>query len=170
MLYHLPLVSAGLLLQFEPLQAQSSSIAPPDTSWEDAPLVAEIAETIIPQSDTPGAKAAQVEQYILLMLKDCLSPQQRSAFFDGLRDFEQRFQQEQGLSFLAASPAQRHAFVASDDRQKKPFLSQIKALTMASYFSSKIGMTQALSYLPVPGKWEACRPIQAGEKAWASYF
>jgi hypothetical protein len=43
----------------------------------------------------------------------------------------------------------------------------MKQLTMLGYFTSKIGMTQALRYEPVPGRYDGCVPYKKGEKAWA---
>jgi hypothetical protein len=43
----------------------------------------------------------------------------------------------------------------------------MKGLTVTGYFTSEIGATQALEYLPIPGKFEACIPLKPGQKAWA---
>jgi hypothetical protein len=43
----------------------------------------------------------------------------------------------------------------------------MRALTIAGYFSSEIGATQALEYLPIPGRFEGAVPMQPGQKAWA---
>ena len=47
------------------------------------------------------------------------------------------------------------------------FFPLAKELTMLGYFSSEIGAKQALVYLDVPGKYEACTDLQPGQKAWA---
>ena len=43
-------------------------------------LLNEIAETIIPATDTPGAKAAKVGHFMALMVKDCYSPKDQNIF------------------------------------------------------------------------------------------
>jgi hypothetical protein len=43
----------------------------------------------------------------------------------------------------------------------------MKQLTMLGYFTSKIGITQALRYEPVPGRYDGCVPYKKGDKAWA---
>ena len=43
----------------------------------------------------------------------------------------------------------------------------MKELTVTGYFTSEIGATQALEYLPVPGKFEGDVPLKPGQKAWA---
>jgi len=43
----------------------------------------------------------------------------------------------------------------------------MKQLTLNGYFSSKIGMTEALRHLPVPGKFDGAFPYTKGDRAWA---
>ena len=49
-------------------------------SSSDQNLLAELAEVIIPKTNTPGAKEAGVGPFIELMLKDCYSPIQQAHF------------------------------------------------------------------------------------------
>lgn len=53
---------------------------------------------------------------------------------------------------------------------KKPtpiFYYTIKDLTLLGYFTSEMGATQALEYVPVPGRYEGCVDLKPGQKAWA---
>ncbi len=43
----------------------------------------------------------------------------------------------------------------------------LKDLTVLGYFTSEIGATQALEYLPIPGRYNGCVPLIKGQKAWA---
>jgi hypothetical protein len=43
----------------------------------------------------------------------------------------------------------------------------IKQLTLWGYFTSKIGATQALQNVPVPGRYDGNAPYVKGEKAFA---
>lgn len=47
------------------------------------------------------------------------------------------------------------------------YYTMMKQLTLSGYFSSKIGMTQALRHLPVPGKYDGAYPYKKGDRAWA---
>lgn len=40
----------------------------------------------------------------------------------------------------------------------------MKQLTLLGFFTSKEGMTQAVRYLPVPGRYEGCVPYKKGDK------
>jgi hypothetical protein len=48
------------------------------------------------------------------------------------------------------------------------YFSLIKQLTLWGYFTSEVGSTKALNYLPLPGKYEGCIPYQKGDKLWAA--
>ena len=55
----------------------------------DIPLLDEIGETIIPSSGgTPGAKAANIGAYMMLMVQDCYTPRDREIFLNGLNSLE----------------------------------------------------------------------------------
>jgi hypothetical protein len=43
----------------------------------------------------------------------------------------------------------------------------MKQLTLWGYFSSEIGMKQALRFLPIPGRYDGALPYKKGDKAWA---
>ena len=49
-----------------------------------------------------------------------------------------------------------------------PFFKLVKELTILGYFSSEIGCTQALSYVPIPGRYEGVVKLKDGQKAWAT--
>lgn len=58
------------------------------------------------------------------------------------------------------------------DQKKKdapptPFFKLAKELTLLGYFTSEVGATQALAYVPVPGRYEGCVKMTPGQKAWA---
>jgi Gluconate 2-dehydrogenase subunit 3 len=47
------------------------------------------------------------------------------------------------------------------------YFTMMKQLTLLGFFTSQPGATQALRYVPVPGRYEGCIPYTKGEKAWA---
>lgn len=65
-------------------------------------LLAELAEVIIPKTDTPGAKEAGVGPFIELMLKDCYSAVQQEHFQAGLNKVEEE-SKKLGGSFVSLS-------------------------------------------------------------------
>lgn len=69
-------------------------------------LIAEIAEVIIPKTDTPGAKEAGVGPFIETMLRDCYSEIQQNHFLKGLETVEEE-SKKLGSGFVALKPEQK---------------------------------------------------------------
>ena len=145
---------------------------------EQQALIAEIAELIIPITDTPGAKAAGVPDFINKIVTDCLTEKERVHFYEGLTEVDKNCMEKYGKGFMAASEAERTDILklaetrAMDKDRKliqgKPFFSQIKELTVTGYFTSEIGATKALRYEAVPGRYDGALPYKKGDKAWAT--
>ena len=137
-------------------------------------LVAEIAELIIPATDTPGAKAARVNEFIDLMLADCYAENDRQSFTNGLERLEKESLAHYRKPFLKITSEKQIALLKKEaqiERQPSgplPFFRTMKELTLIGYFTSEAGATQALEYVPVPGRYEGCVPYQEGQRAWAT--
>ncbi len=127
-------------------------------------LIAEIAELIIPTTDTPGAKAAGVPAFIQKILVDCFNSKDRKDFFDGLDFFEKMLTTQTGKSFLQHSQTEQIVFLKA--AQNEYFFKTLKDLTITGYFSSEIGATQALRYEEIPGRYDGDLLYKKGDKAW----
>jgi hypothetical protein len=150
---------------------------------EEIALLDEIAETILPETATPGAKAAGVGPFMAHMVLNAYSPKQQAIFRSGLRTFEQRASSELGMPFMQASPAQRLGLLEQLDREQYDYMRSsgaalgadphyfrmMKELALLGYFTSEIGMTQALRYVESPGRYDPCVPYTPGEREWASH-
>jgi len=172
---------------------------------EQQSTITELADTIIPTTGTPGAKAAGVGPFIAMMIKECYPENVQKIFTDGLDDLDDRSKSKFSNSFVEINPTQRATVLqevvdkVKQDKEKEKgekekrsgrygtatnneggrtstapsakkdpnFFQLAKELTMLGYFTSEIGCKQALVYTPVPGKWEACTDMKAGQKAWA---
>jgi hypothetical protein len=101
-----------------------------------------------------------------------LTPQQRHDLLVPL-DKEARDQQKKVDDFNKAEDIrERDAIQGGNIKYVRQHMSphyffMMKQLTMLGYFTSKIGMTQALRYEPVPGRYDGCVPYKKGDKAWA---
>ena len=127
-------------------------------SDEDQMLAEEIADTLLPTTaGSPGAKAAGTGAAMNLILSDCYTPADQRAVSEGLA----RFRAEH---FLELSRADRETFVRSVGRQA--WFAPLRDLALGAYFSSETGMTQALRYVRVPGKYVGCMPLAPGQPAW----
>lgn len=145
-------------------------------SQEQAVATAEVAERIIPATDTPGAKDAGVPEFIDTMLNDIYTEEEQQNFLDGLEGLEKQSEESFGSSFSNLEDGQKDEVLkkmadATVDYQGegKPFFLMAKELTMLGFFTSEVGATQVLQYVQVPGYYEGCIPVEeAGNgKTWA---
>jgi hypothetical protein len=82
---------------------------------------------------------------------------------------------------MTKPPAERLAFLEQLDKDAKAYMDarqrgapahyfrQIKELTLLGYFTSEIGVTQAMRYRETPGRFDPCVPYTPGETAWAGH-
>ena len=126
----------------------------------DEALMDEIADTLLPTTaGSPGAKAAGTGAAMNLILSDCYKPADQRAVSEGLARFRAG-----ANNFLGMSRAEREAFVRSVG--KEAWFAPLRDLALGAYFSSEIGMTQALRYVRVPGRYVGCMPLEPGQPAW----
>jgi gluconate 2-dehydrogenase gamma chain len=147
---------------------------------DQARIITEVAEIIIPKTDTPGAKDAGVPGFIDTMLKDCYKKEDQDRFLEGLAAFDSAAKTTYGDRFIYCKSEQQADHVkkvhdaalkeAKENREaKRPFILTMKELTLLGFFTSEPGATQVLQYVPVPGSYKGCIPLsEAGNgKAWA---
>jgi hypothetical protein len=149
-------------------------------SPEDISFLDEVGDTIIPATDTPGAKDAKIGDFMHTIVRDCYDEKQQKIFVDGMGSLNQSSKQKNGKYFLESSPAERKALLIDLDKEqmayttkKKPedpphYFRMLKELTIWGYFTSEPGATKALRYIAVPGRYEGCIPYKKGDKAWAT--
>lgn len=139
----------------------------------DIPFLNELAEIFLPQTDElPGAKAAQVGNYILLMYLDCMKVADQELLLKGINELDARSAHTFSTSFIKATAVQKLELLETVQEealidQEPHYFNLLKNLTISGYFTSKIGMTEARNYVAVPGKFEPCIPYQTGDKPWA---
>ncbi|WP_162416727.1 gluconate 2-dehydrogenase subunit 3 family protein [Cyclobacterium roseum] len=148
-----------------------------DFSEEEIAYMDEIGEAIIPETDTPGAKAAGIGSFMAMMVKDTYTEEQQKSFINGLNSLKSDFKSETGTAFMDAAVAERTAFLNKLNKeamQQNPeentgsnYILMIKDLTLLGYFTSEVGATQALRYIETPGRYDPCMEYNKGDKAWA---
>ncbi len=140
----------------------------------------EIADTILPTTSSPGAKTANVGKFMSVMVLDCYEVANQKIFMDGLKKIDELSEKKFNSSFVKATTSQRTELLKTLDAEQSAYQASktkeapshyfrmMKELTVLGYFSSKEGATQALRYLPVPGKYDGAYPYKKGDKAWAT--
>lgn len=146
-------------------------------SGDDTAYLDEIAETILPETKTPGAKAAKVGSFMVLMVNDCYDAMEQAIFREGMQKINEQSESKFGKKFVAITPQQRHELLVQIDNEQKQYMKNkkeaepvhyfrmMKELALLGYFTSKPGCTQAKRYMPTPGKYIGCVSYTKGEKA-----
>jgi hypothetical protein len=162
-------------------------------SAADVALLDEIAETILPETSTPGAKAARTGAFMALMVTDAYTDHDQAVFRAGIRALEEACRRATGVGFLQATPAQRLALLEGLDREQRTateervtirtrypapplpddapahYFRMMKELALLGYFTSEIGYTKAMRYIESPGRFDGNAPHTPGDRSWAPH-
>ncbi|MBD2753374.1 gluconate 2-dehydrogenase subunit 3 family protein [Spirosoma validum] len=149
------------------LRGETSNQTSFHLSAEQQALIADLADVIIPTTDTPGAKAAGADQFIEYVIRNCSDVKQQDLFRQGLQQTNVLSQNAFGKPFPELSSQQRNEIVGQLTQREKPFFMSLRELTIVGYFTSETGVTKALDYLPIPGRFQGDVPFKAGKKVWA---
>ncbi len=87
---------------------------------EDESMLAELAETILPKTDTPGAKELSAHLFALKMVDDCYSKSNQDKYVEGMKAFETFVSKKTGKSFTEINSSERQSIVSELDKQKSP--------------------------------------------------
>ncbi|GEA07495.1 twin-arginine translocation pathway signal protein [Alteromonas sp. KUL42] len=166
-------------------------------SKDDVALLNEMAEVIIPQTDTPGAKAANVGATMAVLITDCYTPLLQKTFMKGLKAIDEVSKAQFDKHFLQLSTQQRETLFNQLDVEAKAanlangvyqgvetgkpsqwepgtdeptphYFTLLKQLTLYCFFTSKVGATKVLRYVAIPGRYDGAYPYKKGDKAWAT--
>ena len=146
--------------------------------------VSELTEAIIPATETPGARAARVDEFVDVILTEWSTVEEKAEFLAGLAAFDARCTAEFGRAFAKCNVAQRTEFLVELDNEltvvraarrapregnaarlvdhRKLFFHQIRSLTVSGYYSSEPGYTKERKQALIPGIYNACTPAVEG--------
>jgi Gluconate 2-dehydrogenase subunit 3 len=128
-------------------------------------LLADIAETIIPATDTPGAKELDIHRFIQKIVADCMDKKSQEKFTKGLGMVSGASQQKFAKDFAFCNVNQRATLLkemeSSTDETAKEFYSTVKGLTIEGYLTSEYVMTNLTHYQMAPGYYHGCVPVTA---------
>ena len=159
-------------------EAQSKS----KYSDSDIQMFDDVAETILPRTDTPGAKDAAVGRFIARYSEACYEPHHIAILQNGIGDIDGQMKRLRGVKFIHAGEEEKRSLLTTIDTQAKQYaqtlgpkgdnklphyFSLLKQLTLLGFFTSEPGATRVARYRPVPGKYKGCIPYSKGETFWA---
>ena len=143
---------SGLLTACEQAKGPANGEAPGKFTTEDIAYLDEIAETILPATKTPGAKAAKTGAFMALMVTDSYDAKQQKIFRDGMGAVDAASKKANNLGFMAATPAQRLAVLTALDREQKGYMDRLDAASRRKKglapISTETGAPAADAHLP----------------------
>lgn len=139
-------------------------------------LLEAVADTLVPDTDTPGAVAVGVPRILDGMLATWAAPETRTTLATALSAIDAAAVKSDGKSFAALSPARRKAMLTDHDLAAlkpvprtdglsgfaaflgapsvaDPGYSRLKTLVVTLYYASEVGLTREVIYEHVPGPW-----------------
>lgn len=147
-------------------------------------LLAELADTIIPSTDSPGAKEAGAVIFMMHFLNDCTDMKTLNRFINGLRDLEEYAWSNYHREFAVCSSTEKHAILTHFEDSSEtgrtlfdkirnrytgfPFFHTLKQYAVHGYCISQKGASMGMRYVSVPGRYLSCIPLEPNQRAWAS--
>jgi hypothetical protein len=173
----------GLALSASSLSALAAVVTPPTDMKRSSKtlfdknqlaLVRELGEIIIPTTDTPGAIAAGVHDFINHYVVYCASKEEQQSLLSTLKRINDSAHAKAQKPFLLLDKEQQTDLLNNMEQAKNGFgqadrdgLKQLKALVLFGYYTSEIGATQELAYLAIPGGYKGNFKFKEIGKAWA---
>ena len=156
----LQLAQGGSPYQFKALDAHQAA------------TVAVLVDCIIPATETPGAAAAGVPEFIDVIVGEWYQPDERTQFLAGLTELDQRsaalgtgrfldLDGGQQVALLETVEAEAFAARKADPKAPTPFWLRLKSLTVYGYYNSAVGSLQELDRPAIPGRFDGCEHLPA---------
>jgi hypothetical protein len=146
-----------------------------------------MSEMIIPETDTPGAKGARVNEFIDVILTEWATEEDRNNFLSGLAGVDNQSNGLYGKDFVDASAVQQLTLMRAmdeavamgaprsarhgntvperDTQLKGNFFTVFKGITLHGYYTSEVGFSRELGLQIIPGAQHGCVPLTAEKKA-----
>ncbi len=158
----------------------------PDRSYliSKKTLLADLAETIIPATDSPGARDAGAADFMLPILNECTDDKTLNRFIAGLQDLEEYTLFHYKQEFSACSPSEKEAILQWAEQKFKDsnsllhkiknkftgrsFFDTLKTYTVYGYCISEKGASLGMRYVAVPGRYLSCTPLEPNQPSWAT--
>ena len=135
-------------------------------------LLTSVADTLIPDTATPGAVAVGVPHFVDLMFVEWASAERKQRYREGLAGLADDLQAagapdfasaDAGLQLQALSTVDQRAF--TEDAYGN-FYRELKKLLMFAYYTTETGATEELQYEALTPNYIACGPIDDIGRTW----
>jgi len=158
----------GLSLTMPGLAAKS-----PALTTDEWTLIGEVSELIIPTTDSGGALAAGVPDFVKMMLSDWFTAAERENFMAGMQDFSAGAFKKYGKKFGELTSSQKDQYFGEllataeggASAPRTPFVVLMKRLTIFGYYTSELGATTELRQQMAAAKYEPAAVVKPGDRA-----
>lgn len=178
----LPATSLDLYAMLRGLQPGEGYSLRSLDAHQNATVVA-MMDLIIPETDTPGAKGARVNEFIDLILSEWATAEEKKDFLAGVAGIDKKSNELYGKDFVEANAVQQEALLRSiddaigvrqrparhgntvpepDAQMKGPFWVVFKNITLHGYYTSQVAFEKELKLQIIPGSQHGCAPVDAG--------
>ncbi len=136
---------------------------------EGQALLSEVVDTLIPKTDTKGAKEIGVHLFVLTMLDDCHGASEQQSFAEGLGQLEAFARNRFGRAFMDGDRPSRERILVEISRHKdapsdlKQFYKLAKRRTIQGYLESEYFMTQVMPHRMIPDPYDGFYPASKYE-------
>jgi hypothetical protein len=128
-------------------------------------LVAAIADTILPRTETASATDVGVPAFVNVVVSENYTDDDRASFVAGLDAIEARAKAAGGDALAQLTPSARASVIesieAEQSRRAEPARTywRLKGLVIHGYFTSEPVMKDVLKYEVMPGRFEGSAPM-----------
>ena len=160
----------GLSLSVPVLAAKSPAAPMTADEWT---LIGEVSELIIPTTDTGGALAAGVPDFVKMMLADWFTAAERENFIAGMHEFSAGASTKYGKKFGELPASQKNQYFGEllaaaeggATAPRTPFVVLMKRLTIFGYYTSELGATTELRQQMAAAQYEPAAVVKPGDRA-----
>lgn len=163
---NIAIISGGLFIgsNFLLTSCKNSEAGSQVISEDLLKLLDEVAETIIPETETAGAKTTKVAEFINKIFQDIYTDEEQKEFIAALKMINDKAKEKMGDDFVNLSVDKKAKLFAEIRNPKdKGFLAMYQ-MVLYSYLTSEKGMKATFRYTPVPGKQVGDIPYKKGDK------
>lgn len=141
---------------------------------EQQQLLTLITELIIPTTDTPGAIAAGVPEFLPCFVDRCLPPAEQALFAQALSTIEAKALTQYSKPFIVLNKSEQVSLLTSMEKAHDGFtqgdrqaFKLLKSITVFAYYTSEIGASKELAYLAIPGGYRGNFKFSEIGRAWS---
>ncbi len=142
---------------------------------QQAHLIADLVDQILPKTETPGGLGVGVDSFIDKMVAEVYTEKQQNIFLSGLDSINKRskslgkqffsdLNNQAKYDLLHTMESEINYLDRDTQPNKKPFFMEVKELALLGYFTSEEIMRNQLDYIPIPTQLIGCEPMAADQK------